>query len=154
MRRLAACAVLIPILHAADPLYDIARRKLDAIENRQVQPGAVVFFSPEEINAWARVRVPEIVPQGLRRQRVELGMDAATGFATIDFLKLQHAQGQSPNWLVSKLIEGERDVRVSVRLSSGGGKLTVNLTRVQIGAAVATGSVLNVLIKTFFLPLY
>jgi hypothetical protein len=45
-------------------------------------------------------------------------------------------------------------VKVSVRLSSGGGKLTVNLTRVQIGVAVATGSVLNVLISSFFMPLY
>ena len=154
MIRFVAFAALIPVLYAADPLYEGARRKLDLIENLKVAPGATVMFSPAEIGAWARVRVPEIVPQGLRDQRVELLADGANGSAKIDFLKLRHAQGQSTNWLTTKLIEGERDVKVSVRLQSGGGKLTVYLTRVQIGAAVASGMVLDVLLKNFFMPLY
>jgi hypothetical protein len=150
----ASCFAVLPALPGADPLYESARRKLELIENRKVVAGAIVSFTPGEINAWARVRVPEIVPQGIRGQHVDLSADAATGYAKIDFLKLRHAQGQSTNWLITKLIEGERDVKVSVRLQSGGGKLTVFLTRVQIGMAVASGPVLDVLLKTFFLPLY
>ena len=150
----ASWLAVLPALPAADPQYESARRKLELIENRKVAPGRIVIFTPGEINAWARVRVSEIVPQGMRDQRVDLAVDAATGYAKIDFLKLRHAQGQSTNWLVTKMIEGERDVKVAVRLQSGGGKLTVYLTRVQIGMAVASGPVLDVLLKAFFLPLY
>lgn len=155
MRRLISafiCAVLA--LSAADPAYTSARRKLDLIESRQAKPGSVITFTPDEINAWARVTVPEVVPEGIRNQRVELGVDTATGYALMDFLKMRHARGQTTNWLVTKLIEGERPVKVAVRLSSGGGRCTVYLTRVEISKVAANATVLDFLVKTFFLPLY
>ncbi|HEV8145152.1 MAG TPA: hypothetical protein VGP79_02150 [Bryobacteraceae bacterium] len=147
-------AALAPVIQAADPLYVSARHKLESIEQRKVARGSAVFFSVAEINSWARNRLPELIPAGIREQRVELGTDTATGFALIDFLKLRHAQGQESGWLVTKLIEGERQVKVNIRMQSGGGKCTVFLTRVQIGVAVASGGLLNLLLNTFFLPLY
>lgn len=111
-------------------------------------------FSPAEINAWARLKVPEIVPEGIRDERVELGYGTATGFATVDLLKMRHAQGASTNWLISRLIEGERPLVVAVRLESGGGRCVVYLTRVEIGKAVANKTVIEILVKTFFAPLY
>lgn len=140
--------------HAADPLYERAARKLDAIESRHVKRGTTVVFTPAEINAWARVKVPETVPEGMRDERVELGTGTATGYAIVDFLKMRQAKGESTNWLISRLIEGERPLSVSVRLESGGGRCTVYLTRVEISSAVADGTVLDFLIKTFFMPLY
>jgi hypothetical protein len=151
MTQMAAAA---SALIAADPLYDSARHKLDLIETRQVPPGATVAFPVAEINAWARVKVPEIVPEGLRKQRVELANGAATGYALADFLKMRQAKGAPPNWFVAKLLEGERPLKVSVRIESGGGRCTVHVTSVEIGGVAANGSVLDVLIKTFFLPLY
>lgn len=142
------------VLRAADPLYESAVRKLDAIEARQVKRGSSVVFSPAEINAWARVKVPEIVPEGMRDQRVELGTGTATGFAIVDLLKMRHAKGESTNWLVSRLIEGERPLLVGVRLESGGGRCIVYLTRVEIGKAVANKTVIDILVKSFFEPLY
>jgi hypothetical protein len=50
------------LLHAADPLYDRARKKLDMIEDGKAPRGSIVTFSVAEVNAWARVKVPEIVP--------------------------------------------------------------------------------------------
>src|SRR5579862_2913860 len=47
------------LLHAADPLYDSARKKLDMIEEGRAPRGSVVTFPVAEINAWARVKVPE-----------------------------------------------------------------------------------------------
>ena len=138
----------------ADPLYDSAARKLDAIETRQVKRGSSVVFSPQEINAWARVKVPEIVPEGMRDERVDLGTNTATGYALVDFLKMRHAKGESTNWLISKLIEGERPLKVGVRIESGGGRCSVYLTRVEIGKAVANQTVIEFLVKTFFMPLY
>jgi len=154
VKLIAALAAFLCTLHAADPLYESAERKLDAIEARTVPRGASVKFSPAEINAWARVKVPEIVPEGIRDQRVELGNGTATGHALVDFLKMRQAKGESTNWLISKLIEGERPLTVSVRLESAAGRCTVHLTRVEISHAVANQTVLDFLIKTFFMPLY
>lgn len=129
-------------------------RKLDAIEMRQLKRGSSVTFSPEEINAWARVRIPEIIPEGIRDQRVELGAGTATGYALVDLLKMRQAKGASTNWLLEKLIEGERPLKVSVRVESGGGRCIVYLTQVEIGRAVANQTVIEVLYKAFFAPLY
>ena len=147
-------AVFTLTLPAADPVYESARQKLDLIEARQAKPGSVIVLTSEEINTWARVRLPEIVPEGIRNQRAELGTDTGAGYALVDFLKLRHAQGDATNFLLRRLIEGERPVEARVRVQSGGGRCTVFLTRVEVSNVVANGTVLDLLIKTFFLPLY
>ena len=147
------CSIALT-LSAADPLYESAERKLDLIESGQAKPGSVIVFTLAEVNAWARVSVPEIVPQGIRDPRVELDAGSANGYALIDFLKMHQGAAASTNWLISRLIEGERPVKVSVRLSSGGGRCTVDLTRVEVSNVAVNASVLDFLIKTFFLPLY
>jgi hypothetical protein len=155
VRRLSFLLTIFTLgLSAADPVYESARHKLDLIEGRQAPPGSVVTFTPEEINAWARVRMPEIVPEGLRNPRATLGTDTGTGEALVDFLKLRHAQGETTNFFLRKLIEGERPVKATIRLQSGDGRATVFLTRVELSNVVADGTVLDFLMKTFFLPLY
>jgi hypothetical protein len=141
-------------LTAADPLYESARKKLDAIEMGAVRPGSQVVFSLREVNAWARVKVPETVPEGITDTRVEMGNGVATGYANVDFLKMRQAKGESTNWLFTRLIEGERPLVVSVRMDSGGGRCTVHLTRVELSGVAANATVLEFLVKTFFLPLY
>jgi hypothetical protein len=143
-----------PVLLAADQYFQTAEAKLDLLENNKVKAGSVVAFSLQEINSWARYKVPEIVPEGIRNQRVTLGTDTGTAFALMDFLKMRHAEGKATPWFMTRLIEGERPVTVSIHLQSGGGQAIVELTRVEIGGAVASGPVLDFLIKTFFLPLY
>ncbi len=154
MKLIAALAAFLCSLHAADPLFDSAERKLDSIEMRKLPRGGSVRFTPAEINAWARVKIPEIVPEGIRDQRVELGNGTATAHATVDFLKMRQAKGGSTNWLIARLIEGERPLTVSVRLESGVGRAVVHLTGVEISHTVANQTVLDFLIKTFFMPLY
>ncbi|MGA3203187.1 MAG: hypothetical protein ABSF12_11915, partial [Bryobacteraceae bacterium] len=65
-----------------------------------------------------------------------------------------HAQGKASGWFMERLIEGERPVTISIHLESGGGFCTVDLTRVEVSGVAATGSVLDFLVKTFFMPLY
>ena len=141
-------------LVAADPQYDSTRKKLDLIETSQAPRGSVITFTPAEINAWARVTVPEVVPQGMRDMRVELGNNTATGFAIVDFLKMRQAKGESTNWLLTKVIEGERPLRVTVRVESSNGRCAAYLTRVELSNVVASKVVLEFLIGTFFKPLY
>lgn len=154
MTRIAALLAFSIALHAADPLSERVQAKLDAIHASKYGPGSVIRFTSEEINAWARWKVPQVVPEGMRDERVELGNEEATGFAMADFLAMRQAKGAQTSWLIGKLLEGERPLTVKVRLESGGGRCIAHLESVQIGQAVATGNVLDFLVKTFFLPLY
>jgi hypothetical protein len=155
MRRLLALTILLPpVLFAGDQYFNSAEAKLDTLENGKAKRGSVITFSLQEINSWARYKVPEIVPQGIRNQRVTLGTDIGTAYALMDFLKMRHAEGKATGWIMTRLIEGERPVTISIHLQSGGGYAQVDLTRVEISGAAASGTVLDFLIKTFFLPLY
>ncbi len=139
---------------AVDPEALACQRKIDEIRDDRAKPGAVYVFTPSEINAWARNELPKEVPQGMRNPAVRFGVNQASGFAYVDFLKMQHAKGVKMSWLVEKLIEGERPLRVSVEIKSANGFATVYLRRVEISGVSASGTVLDFLIRTFFRPLY
>ena len=108
----------------------------------------------QELNSWALYELPQIVPQGIRNQRVTLGTGTGTANALVDFLKMRHAQGQASSWILQRMIEGERPIVVSIAVQSGGGQCVVDLTRVEISGVAAGGTVLDFLVKTFFMPLY
>jgi hypothetical protein len=146
--------IVVSAAATADPQADIVSRKLDAIQSGQAKPGAVFVFTPAELNAWVRVKASTIVPQGFRKPRLELGNGAATGYALVDFLKVRNAAGIETNWLVAKLIEGEKPVQAIAQIRSANGRMTVHLARVEIGGLAVSGSTLDFLIHTFFLPLY
>jgi hypothetical protein len=146
-------AVTLPALFAADPAYQSAETKLDRLERKEAKPGEVVEFTPQEIDAWVRIAVPEAVPEGVRNPRLEPGMDSATGSALVDFLKLSKGRGAVTS-ILATMFEGEHPLKVSVHVTSGGGRCTVSLTRVELASAVLEGTVLDFLIKTFFVPLY
>lgn len=136
------------------PLALAAQRKIDAIQGGQSRPGSIVVFSLAELNAWARYKVPIMVPEGVRQPRLELGKGTAAAYAMVDFLKVRQGQGEETNWLIAKLIEGEKAVKVNARIESTGGRATVFLQRVEIGGLAVSGNTLDILIRTFFLPLF
>jgi hypothetical protein len=154
MHRLALTILLAPVLIAGDQYFQSAEAKLDSIEGGTAKHGSIIIFSLQEINSWARYKVPEIVPQGIRDQKVTLGNDTGMAYALMDFLKMRHAEGKATGWIMSRLIEGERPVTISIHMQSADGQAKVDLTRVEISGAVASGTVLDFLIKTFFMPLY
>jgi hypothetical protein len=138
---------------AADPVLESADAKMEKFSQNQWKPGEVVLFTPAEVNAWVRDELPKAVPQGIRDPRIELGTDTATASAMVDFVKLEQARGKTPG-MFSKMFAGERPLKVAVRMSSGGGKATVYLTRVEVGGASVEGTFLDILVNTFFRPLY
>ncbi|MGH9559306.1 MAG: hypothetical protein ACRD30_08695 [Bryobacteraceae bacterium] len=150
---MVAAIAMAALLPAAD-LSQNAQHKLDMIQARRVRPGSVVTFTPAELNAWAQAKVPQIVPEGMRDERVDLGDGTATGYALVDFLKMRQAKGAQTNWLIARMIEGERPLRVTVRIESGDGRCTVYLTRVEVSNIAMSGGTLDFLIDTFFKPLY
>ncbi len=153
LRSVLAAAAIATAVTAADPLFERASNKLERIENGQAQPGSVIVFTPAEINAWARGRVPQLV-EGVRDPRVQLGTGTAAGTALVDFVKMRKGEGISANPLIAMFIEGERPVKVSVRVESGRGAATVYLTSVEISGVTASGRVLDFLVNQFFLPLF
>jgi len=153
-RILIVVVAVVSAAWAADPLAAQVSRKIEIIESGKAKPGAVFVFGAAELNAWARVKAREVVPEGLRQPKLELGNGTASGSALVDFVKLQHGAGVETNWLVAKLIQGEKAVRATARIESGKGRATVHLTRVEIGGLAVSGAPLDFLIQTFFMPLY
>ncbi|MBV8817116.1 MAG: hypothetical protein JO022_02095, partial [Acidobacteriaceae bacterium] len=142
------CLIGAPI---SDPAA-LVRAKLQSIEKGTVPRGSTVIFTSAELTAYARSVLPATVPQGVRDPRLELGNGTATGYALIDFLKLQ--QNTETPWLIAKLIQGERPVKVTAKIESARGKATVFLERVEISGIGVSGYTLQFLIDNFFRPLY
>jgi len=149
---LLALAAVLPV-RAADPAFARAESKLDRIESGRLRPGSVIVFTPAELNAWARGRVPQMY-QGIRDPNIQLGLGTATGSALIDFLKMRQDKGLATNSLVAKLIAGERPLKVSMQLESSNGRATSRLTRLEISGVAVTGAPLDFLINEFFLHLF
>lgn len=147
-------AVLAPLAAGADPLYESARVKLDSLWEGSVKPGSQILFTSREIEAWTKVKAREQAGDGLRDPRVQLESGLASASVLVDFLKIRQSRGKETNAVMARLIEGERPLKVSVRVSSSGGQCTVFLTRVELSGAVVTGTLLEYLIKTFLLPMY
>jgi len=140
-------------IRSTDPANAV-RTKLNIIQSGKARPGSVFTFSVSGLNAYVRSELPTIVPEGVRQPHLELGTGTATASAVVDFLKIRHGQGESTPWLIAKLIEGEKVVKVNARIQSANGRATVYLQRVEISGLAVSGSTLDFLIRTFFLPLY
>jgi hypothetical protein len=140
------------VLLAADPLADSAQKKLDSISDRKLKPGAAVALSPREINAWIHEKAVKAFPEGIRNERIELGPRTSDGTALVDLTKL--GKSNSVNPLIARLIEGERPLRVAIRVESSNGRATVFLTHVELSGVAVDGSILDFLIKHFVQPRY
>jgi len=141
-------------LAAPDSLSASVTRKLDSIERGQVKPGAVVRFSSAELNAWVRDAARTAIGDGLRQSNLRLGYNTVNGYALVDFLKVRHSTGAETNWLVAKLIQGEKQVVARAGLESANGRATVHLQRAEIGGLAVSGAVLDFLMRNFVLPIF
>ena len=143
------------LLVAARPEYVSIKRKFDQIENKQANSGSRIALTTAELNAYVQTELPLIAAKGIRQPRVDLhGNNIATGHAKIDFLQVRRSQGKEPNWLLRKLLAGERDVSVTARVQSSGGNATVFLQRVEIAGVPIDGSALDFLITYYLRPNY
>jgi hypothetical protein len=131
-----------------------AARKLAQIQAGRSQRGAIVQFSIREINAYAQSRIPIYAPEGVRDAKLVLGPGTVTGTAVVDFLKLRHAAGTETNWVISRLIEGQRPVRITAHVQSSRGTATVFVDRVEISGVAVAGTPLDMLIETFLRPMF
>jgi hypothetical protein len=153
VHRFFLIAAAASVLLAADPLADSAQKKLDSISDRKLKPGAVVTLSAKEINAWIHEKAVKAFPEGIRNEHIDLGPGTADGNALVDLTKIGKSKN-SVNPLIARLIEGERPLRVAIRVESANGRATVFLTHVELSGVAIDGSILDFLIKHFVQPRY
>ena len=135
--------------------YQAVTQKFRSIEKAQVKPGARIAIPENELNAYVTTELPKVAPPGVRNPRVDLtGDNIATGRALIDFLKLRSARGKSSNWLMRKLLDGEREVAVTTRVRSANGTATVFVDRVEVSGMPIEGAALDFLIDNYLRPNY
>lgn len=146
---LAFSVLLLPLTWAATTEYLSAKKKVELIQSEKLRPGSMLSFSQHELNAWVRGEVPQVAPQGVRDPKIELGHGAATALALIDFVKVRQSTGNPPSWFVTKLLAGERPVRVTARIESSAGKAVVHVDRVEISGILIEGSTLDFLIRNY-----
>ena len=155
MRRMFLPMILGAALVAAGPPADLtAKRKIALIQEDRAPRGSVVVLRKDELNAYVRSELRSVVRDGIRDTRLELGDNRATGYASIDFAKLEQARGQSPNWFVETFLSGEHPVRVDAQIRSGGGRAVVNVDRVEISGIVVSGRALDYLVRNFLWQYY
>ncbi len=131
--------------------YDSAKRKLDQIDSDRVRPGTRLLLTSRELNAY----VAHEAPAGVRNTRLEVvSPGVAMGTALIDFGQVRRAQGHPPGWLMSKLLDGERPVSVTARITSAHGQATVDVQRVEISGVEIDGKTLDFLIHNVLMAIY
>lgn len=151
---LALPVVIAPLLFSNASDYAAAQRKLDQIQSDRLPPGTRVTITGRELNAWVLEQARQAFPEGVRQPEVGLGTDVATGSALIDFGKIRRAQGRPPGWLSARLLDGERPVKVTAHLSSGGGRAQVDIQSVEVSGMTIDGPLLDFLIRNYLLSNY
>ena len=141
------------LLVAADANVDRAQTKLDAIQAGRIKPGYGVTFTEAEVNAWAVEHTVHRF-EGVRDSRVRLGAGTVTASALVDFLRVRQAEGLETNGAIAKLLEGERPVRVELRIQSNAGRATVTPVRVEISGVAVPETLVDFLVMRFVVPFF
>lgn len=153
--RLALLLVLVAAVGASTSDYRSVKQKFSVLEKGAAKPGSHITITPKELNAYVKQDVSEAAPDGFRNPEVWLGNGQASGKAHIDFLKMRRATGSAePNWILRKLLEGEREVTVTTRVDSGEGMATVNVEQVEISGVPISGAALDYVIQNYLIPRY
>jgi hypothetical protein len=130
-------------------------RKLDLIESGRLRAGSRVDFASGELNGWLREQAGRYFSGAVSNVRVELGNNAATGYADVDFVKLrQAATGESPGWIMRNLFSGERSMVVQAHFVSEHGSARVDVDSVRISGVPIEGRALDFLIRNYVRPTF
>jgi hypothetical protein len=113
--------------------------KFNAIEERKTKPGQRIALTATELNEYVKAELPKVAPQGIRAPSVEL---------------IGNNGKEQPNWVLRKLLDGERDVTVRAEVRSGSGEATVHLQRVEVNGVPLEGTALDFVMRNYVLPKY
>ena len=149
-----ASVMAATLLSSASSDYQAVIHKFSLIEQDRLKPGSRVTLTAGELNAYAQREIAEAAPGAVRNPRLDLGAGTATASALIDFGKLRRAEGKSPGWISSYLLDGERPVSITARIRSAGGTATVDVESVQVSGIAMEGPLLDFLIRNYLMEAY
>ena len=129
------------------PEYDSAKQKIEKISSDEAPRGSTTTLTPAEVNAYVRGQAAEEAPDGLKEIKVELRQAALTWSGLVNFAKLPALEGLGSNWLLSRILQGEKPVVIEARLQSAGGKATVDVDSVTISETKFEGRTLDFLVE-------
>ena len=154
MRFILTACLLATSLAASAPISDHLRckQKIETIVTGKAARGSRISFSPSELNALLNQEVLQIIPGGARDARVDLGYGTASGSATVNFLKLMQARGQTPGWLMTKLVDGWKPLKGTVRMRSGNGWLQVDIDHAELSGVTIPAFLIEFVVRQFVLP--
>lgn len=154
LRPVIACAAALYVLAGPSLVseYQSAKKKIDTVVQDRAPRGALITLSKSELNAFLQTEVPGVAPEGIRDPRVELGEGRATGTMFVDMLKLRQSKGIEDGWLMSRLLSGERPLKVTVRIQSWTGRGRVDIERVELSGVPLTGAPLDFLVRHYVQP--
>lgn len=128
------------ILAGSSADYLNAKKKIDLIADGQASPGSTVQFTPAEVNEYARAEIRNgNAGAGIRDDSLRLEAGAAVWSAIVDFSRIPNLKSLSSNWLLGRLLQGEKPVSVRFTLESGRGYATVNVVEVTISGVTFEG---------------
>ena len=139
---LLICTVLSAATAAT--AVDAALAKFALIEQDRAPAGSRVSLTASELAAYARVQAEVIAPGAVHDPKLTITPGHAEAFAMIDFLRLPQV-GPQPGWILRKLLEGQRPLRVRVRIQSAHGRARVDVERVEISGVAVEGRTLDFL---------
>ena len=129
-----------------------AHGKIALIEYDRALPGSTVSLSSDELAAYANEQAELIVPGSVRGLTLALTPAHAEATAYINFLKVRQAEGDSDNWLVRQLLDGERKVTVRVRFASASKQARVDVEQVEVEDVFVKGNTLDFVLRQFVIP--
>lgn len=130
-------------------------RKLDLIEAGRLRAGSRVDFASGELNGWVREQARRYFPGAVSNVRLDMGINRATGYADVDFVKLrQAATGEAPGWLMRNLFSGERAIEVQAHFVSARGGARVDIDSVRVSGVPIEGRTLDFLIRDYVRPTF
>ena len=142
---------LLLLLFATDDFSSI-QRKMDDIVKEHVKRGEKIYMPQRELDAYLRAQAIAIAPKAVHNTKVEPSEGGGTVSANVNFLELNKARGGQSNWIMEKMLDGERLVKVTVHVQTDRGKARVNVDRVEVGGAAISGAPLDYLIQSYVIP--
>ena len=136
------------------PSNDFAsiQKKMDDIVKEHTRPGDRIFMSKGEFDAYLQAQVQAIAPKAIKYAKLDLGEGCGSASAMVDFLELNKARHGASNWMMDKILEGERYVKISVHVQTKAGKVRVDVDRVEVAGVAMQGAALDFLIQRYVIP--
>jgi hypothetical protein len=147
---LIAAASIATVSWGQAAVHRSIEQKFAIISEDRAAAGASFHITAAELTGYARRQAAEIAPGAVTGAAISISPEHAEATGSINFLRLRGTD--QPDGFLDKLLDGERPIRVRVRIQSANGYARVDVERAEISGVAIEGPALDFLIREFVLP--